>query len=50
MFCVQWFSRCLMILICSISISVEALEVTPMVITLSEAFKNTFQSNLQSTA
>lgn len=35
MFCVQWFSRCLMILICSISISVEALEVTPMVITLS---------------
>lgn len=46
MFCVQWLSRCLMILICSISISVEALEVTPMVITLSPEKPSKIPSSL----
>jgi len=46
MFCVQWLSRCLMILICSIFISVEALEVTPMVITLSPEKPSKIPSSL----
>ncbi|WP_249935877.1 hypothetical protein [Pseudoalteromonas sp. S3785] len=46
MFSIQWLSRCLVILIWSITISVDALEVTPMVVTLSPQEPSKIPSSL----